>query len=688
MDVGYSLLAQNCEVISLRSISHSGASNYLLQLGRLVILSIAALFLVPSTSSAQQAPDAAGVQTTNKRTSSGTYDGLQYTVRTDSPRETFSSFQRVSANIRVVFADYKKMKDRKTAERIYFVADQWRSLIDLSQVPVATRRLAGALTAAYLLDIFNRIAPPALGDVPDATAFKTDGPASFLIPNTPFRIVRIDSGPRQGEFLFSAHTVEIAPRFHSAVKNLPLRSSSMVGSWVSEIRQLTGPMVPAVLLKAVPENLTQPVLGTPIWKIIAVVVLTIIVALLLLLWNRATTYPSWGGVAGDRWRRLLSPLAVLFAAFGLLYFFDGQIVVAGQFAIMITETLTLVVYLAMAWTFWDCVMAIFETAIEKGGLPAQNFNAEMLRLIARIIGFIGGVIILGYGAQNIGLPVFSLLAGLGIGGIAVALAIRPTFENLIGGFILYLDKPIRVGDFCTFGDHSGTVERIGIRSIQIRPLDRTLITVPNAQFADLQIVNWAQCDRMLISQTIGLLYGTDEDQLRYLLVKLREMLIGHPRIDSDTVRVRFSDYGASSLDVSIRVYAMTREWNDFYAIKEDVLFRIKTIVKQSGTGFAFPSQTLYMSKDDGVDADLGEKAKQQVSAWRRAGQLPFPNFTEARLKQLYDRVSYPPPGSPDFNATAEELEELGDEPLSTAPLHDENEQPAEEKEPSEKIKQK
>ncbi len=267
----------------------------------------------------------------------------------------------------------------------------------------------------------------------------------------------------------------------------------------------------------------------------------------------------------------------------------------------------------------------------------------MLRLIARIIGFIGGVIILAYGAQDIGLPVFSLLAGLGIGGIAIALAIRPTLENLIGGFILFLDRPIRVGDLCTFGEHTGTVESIGVRSIQIRPFDRTMITVPNAQFADMQIVNWARCDRMLIQQTIGLRYETDEDQLRYLIVKLREMLIGHPRIDSDTVRVRFSDYGSSSLDVSIRIYALTREFNDFFAIKEDVLFRIKTIVEQSGTGFAFPSQTVYMGKDEGVNADLGEKAKQEVSAWRRTGQLPFPNFAEARLKQLYDRLSYPPP---------------------------------------------
>lgn len=669
----------------MRSSSRARASNSVLRLGKCAILSLAALLVLAVISSAQQVPNDAGVQSATDRTSSGSDDGLQYTVRTDSPRETLSSLQRVSANFQVVFADYKKMKDRKRAEHIYFVANQWRSLIDLSEVPVATRNLVGGLTGAYLLDIFNRIALPALGDVPDATAFKADGPASFQIPHTPFRIVRIQSGPRQGEFLFSAHTVEMAPRFHSAVMNLPLRSSMMVGSWIQEFRQLTGPMVPAVLLKAIPTNLRQPVFGTPIWKIIAVVMLTIIVVLLLLIWNRATRYPTWGGVVGERWRRLLSPLAVLVAAFGLHYFFAGQIVVIGQFATMVFETLTMVVYLTMAWAFWVCVMAVCETAIEKGDLPAQNFNAEMLRLIARIIGIIGGLVILAYGGQNIGLPVFSLLAGLGIGGLAIALAIRPTFENLIGGVILYLDKPIRVGDFCTFGDHSGTVERIGVRSIQIRALDRALITVPNAQFADLQIINWAQCDRMLIKQTIALRYETEEDQLRYLLVKLREMLIGHPRIDSDTVRVRFSDYGASSLDVSIRVYAMTREWNDFFAIKEDILFRIKTIVVQSGTGFAFPSQTLYMSKDDGVNADLGEKAKQQVSAWRRAGQFPFPNFAEARLKQLDNSVSYPPPGSPDFNATAEILQEIGSEPLSAKPLQDENERAADEKKESSAI---
>jgi len=291
---------------------------------------------------------------------------------------------------------------------------------------------------------------------------------------------------------------------------------------------------------------------------------------------------------------------------------------------------------------------------------------------------VGGIVILAYGAQQMGVPVLSMLAGLGIGGIAIALAIRPTLENLIGGFVLYIDKPIQVGDYCEFGDQSGTVETIGIRSTQIRSLDRTLISVPNAQFADMKIVNWAQCDQMMITHTIGLRYETEPDQLRYVLAKIREVFHAHPRIDTETIRVRFDGYGASSLDIVIRVYAKTREWNDFFAIKEDVLLRINDTVKQSGTGFAFPSQTLYMGKDGGVDAELGEKAKQEVAAWRRARQLPFPNFAASKMEQLAGKLNYPPRGSPDFNATEEELAE-GSERLSAEPLHEQSDEPEEEK---------
>ncbi len=224
----------------MRSSSPPRASNSLLRFGNLAILSLAALLVLPVISSAQQAPNDAGVQSATDRTSSSLDDGSKYAVSTISPRETLYSFVRLGAEFQFAFANYRETHDSERWAQLAFLLDQWLSLIDLSQVPAVTRRDVGAQTAACGPDISNRIEPPALGDVPDATTFKTDGSASYLIPKTPFRLVRIDSGPRQGEFLFSERTVQMAPRFYRTVERRPLRSSSMVGSWVSELLQLTG----------------------------------------------------------------------------------------------------------------------------------------------------------------------------------------------------------------------------------------------------------------------------------------------------------------------------------------------------------------------------------------------------------------------------------------------------------------
>lgn len=220
---------------------------------------------------------------------------------------------------------------------------------------------------------------------------------------------------------------------------------------------------------------------------------------------------------------------------------------------------------------------------------------------------------------------------------------------------------------------AGTVEKIGARSTQIRALDRTLIAIPNAKFADMEIINWAQCDRMLIDTTIGLRYETTPDQLRYVLVKLREMFHAHPRIDPETVRVRFTGFGASSQDIRIRVYALTREWNDFHAIREDVLLRTSDIVDEAGTSFAFPSQTLYMGRDDGLDEERSRAALQEVKAWRRSWKLPFPRLPKEKLDKLEGTLDYPPRGSPDAFTEGEETGQMA-EPLSAEP--EEEEKPA------------
>jgi len=596
-------------------------------------------------------------------------------VRTDSPRDTLRTFLRLRDSLETALLDYRAERSVDTAEFIFLLAAQFRALVDLSQVAKASRLKLGDHTSEYLLDIFGRVVMPNLDIVPDAEVFADkEGLAQYRIPMTPIRITRIDEGPREGEFLFNARTVSEAPRFYRVVKHLPLRSRLGITSWNNAMQQITGPLIPSAIELAMPESFRSLWLDTPIWKVIATILLALIAALLLLLLHRWLSRTEPDTRIGSLFWRLIRPFSVL-AVIGLLSpFIQEQINTSGGFSNVVDTTATVLIYFSAAWLFWIAVRLFFEWIIQAPRIEDESLDANLLRLIAGSLGIVGSIIILAYGGQALGLPVLSMLAGLGIGGLAIALAIKPTLENLIGGVILYVDKPVRVGDFCAFGNKMATVESIVIRSTQLRALDRTLVTVPNAQFVDLEIVNWAKCDEMLIDETIGVRYETTPDQLRYALAKLREMLHAHPRINNETVRVRFSGYGDSSLNITIRVYAMTREWNDFHAIREDIFLRVYDIITEAGTGFAFPSHTIYMGKDNGLGEEIGKNAMEHVQAWRRSGQLPFPRFSPEQLEGFNDTLDYPPRGSPE--AGGEDLEAAaGAERLSAEPSSEE--QPAE-----------
>jgi MscS family membrane protein len=567
-------------------------------------------------------------------------------IRTDSPRATLTSFLRLRDELEQTLRSYRLNKSPELDERLQVINSQFNALLDLSPVPPSLRHEIGNQTTAYLLDILGRVELPNLENVPDQEAFDKDvSPAKWRIPGTPIWIVEVNKGAREGEFLFGENTIMEAPRFYQGIKNLPLQTSLPIISWHRAIPQFTGPMIPAMLLRSVPQSLQDFWLDTPKWKVIAVFLISILAAFLLFAFHRVVNRRKIENRVGYLLRRALTPIAILVVLLSLKNFIEDQIYVSGAFSTLIVDTATILINASAVWLSWLLILAIFERIVQAKAIPEESFDTNLWRIGARTIGTGVSVVIIGNAAQNLGLPLYSVVTGLGIGGLAVALAIRPTLENLIGGIMLYLDQPVRIGDFCSFDDKTGTVESIGVRTTKIRALDRTLISIPNAALADMQLINWAKCDRMLITATIGLRYETENDQLRYVLVKFREMFHAHPKIDSETVRVRFADFGQSSLDIGVRIYALTRDFNEYHAIREDVLLRMSEIVKNSGSGFAFPSQTLYMGRDDGLDVARGKTAAKEVASWRKAGKLPFPRLAPERIEQLRDTLDYPPLGS-------------------------------------------
>jgi MscS family membrane protein len=255
---------------------------------------------------------------------------------------------------------------------------------------------------------------------------------------------------------------------------------------------------------------------------------------------------------------------------------------------------------------------------------------------------IAGTLVIFYIA---GINVGAALTGLGIGGIAIASAAQKTLENLFGGIMIISDQPIRVGDFCRAGDYIGTVENIGLRSTRIRTLNRTVVAVPNGQLALMSLENIAMRDKIWFHHTLQLRYETTADQLRYILAEIRKMLYGHPKVESSSARIRFIGFGDSSLNLEVFAYVLETEYGSFLHIQEDLLLRIMDIIEASGSGFAFPSQTTYVARDSGIDAEKSRKATETVRQWREQGNLPFPDFPLETISEIDNKIEYPPQGS-------------------------------------------
>jgi MscS family membrane protein len=201
---------------------------------------------------------------------------------------------------------------------------------------------------------------------------------------------------------------------------------------------------------------------------------------------------------------------------------------------------------------------------------------------------------------NVVKDVSTLIAGLGVGGIAIALAAQKTLENLFGGISIIFDKTIRVGDSCRIGTQMGTVEDIGLRSTSLRTDARTVLTIPNGQLSTMNIENFGMREKIYFYHVIGIRCETSAGQMKGLLDALGKLLAGDPRVEPSTSRVRLIRFGPSSLDLEVVAYILTVDGLKFLEVQEDLLLRIMDTVEASGTATAFPSQTVYLGRDKGV----------------------------------------------------------------------------------------
>jgi MscS family membrane protein len=302
-------------------------------------------------------------------------------------------------------------------------------------------------------------------------------------------------------------------------------------------------------------------------------------------------------VVWERWASLLKPARWL--VFGILvlaasdyYLTARQRYVGGRVAwVFIIAAIT-----------WTCVRFLGCLVTKWAGIRHQQGTTErvaIVRLGGRLLqaaALLIGVLVL---LQSVDINLTPVLAGLGVGGIAVALASQKTLENLFGGMTIIGDGPIHIGQFCRIGTMAGTIEDIGLRSTRIRTMARTVISIPNADMAIQSIENFAARDKILFNHTLTLRHETTADQLRFVLAGARTLLYQHPKVEQAAARVRLLRFTSTGLDVELFAYVTATELEDFLPIQEDLLLRLMDTIEAGGTALAAPMQTTGLARDAG-----------------------------------------------------------------------------------------
>lgn len=375
---------------------------------------------------------------------------------------------------------------------------------------------------------------------------------------------------------------------------------------VAHIPQLFASIGESPFERMLPAPLVQTkLIGTSVWVWLALIALALILSVLSRLLSRivlALAKPIikryFKSVQQYRVQAFVDPLRLLLS----VAVFRACMVAIPPSALLrdyIFEMLTLLFVMGAASLVMRVVDVVFDHITTRLDSRQRALSSSVIPLFVRIV----KVCIFAFAVLEIlyrwGYPTSTILAGLGVGGLAVALAAQKTLENLFGSVSVITDRPVLVGDFCQFGGQVGTIEDIGLRSTRIRTLDRTVVTIPNSVFSTMTLENYSRRDRMWFHPTLRLRRGTTPEQIRQMMNAVGEILKEHTQVDPTDVPLRFTKITTDSYDLEVFAYVLTADFNRFLEVQSELLLKILEAAERLNIGFAVPLQELFRTPATG-----------------------------------------------------------------------------------------
>jgi MscS family membrane protein len=525
---------------------------------------------------------------------------------TSSPRGTLTQFldacnELHAAIIQGGHFDRSNPEFERVAQRII-------ACLDTSQLPEYSREYFDAEAAVCLKEVLDRVSLPPPEQIPGIESIEATSGGEALtrwqVPSTQITIARIQDGPRQGEFLFTAGTVAAAPSLFAKRREQPYRTEGRAVSQGFYDWWLSSPGHPTVaaIVDRLPDWANNRFLRLAVWQW-AGLAMGIFISLammgILIFWGRIR-----GAQASSR--GLLVPwmgFALLLVAAGIPFLFK-------QFAwhyLTIRSTPIYAVNFASDVVFLLCIVGLIvngcrrtaETIIAFRRDSPGGLDASLTRIISQVLGIVLAAVVFLEGGRYLGFPVTTLIASAGIGGLALALSAQGLIQGLFGTVTVLMDKPYRVGDWIKVNSHEGVVEDIGLRSTKIRGLNNHLICLPNDKLADAEIENIGKRDRICRISDLHIPLDTPREHVEQAVATIRTILADHEGMDADfPPRVFFNEFNAGSFNIRIIYwYAPPNVWQ-YYAFCERVNLEVFKAFEQLGIQFSLPQRHSYWKHDD------------------------------------------------------------------------------------------
>ena len=500
-------------------------------------------------------------------------------VKTDSPRDTMETFMNAMNDYKVgvLEKDYKKMARIDDAVRCF--ADKTSSVI--------TSKREKELAAILLKEVIDRVILidfDKIPETPEKNRWRLRHTEIILKPQT--------AGERQDEWLITEGTWRRAKEFYDRVRDLPYVKDSGQGAAYIQ------PWMETYL----PNWSKQETLKLKHWQWLGLLVGLFVGLIIRLLTSLMLgIYRKLSFTNRFTWKKeLLSkidrPVSLLVST--LFWFAWVNYLKLEGLSFSIVDGLVQILFgVAITWAAYLFVSVMSTYFKERATQTESTLDDQLIPFIEKALKLT--IILLGFliVLQNMGVNVFSLLAGLGLGGLAFALAAKDTAANLFGSIMILVDRPFAIGDWVVIGSVEGTVEEIGFRSTRVRTFYNSLITVPNAEVANSEIDNLGVRQYRRTKTTLGLTYDTPRDKMETFIEGVRKIIAENSITRKDYYHVYFSGYGDSSLNILVYFFLVTSDWTEELKARQDIYLKIYELAESVGVEFAFPTQTLHIQND-------------------------------------------------------------------------------------------